>query len=204
MRGFTYMVYQVYVLLLQLQLTPPLSANLHILCLSCSLKTEKEQKQVLFQWCLHSRPHCTGTISQRSVYKNKVPAGCYLYTGRIMQNNNLHTLQQNISRLTNSVFGAIAVEIKWQLDIPTNVISTYTHQRCEFEYGSDDVFSIQHYVIKSVSNLWQVDVFLRVLRVSAKNKTDHHGIIEILLKLALNTICPIPIECCKLSALSNK
>jgi hypothetical protein len=43
-------------------------------------------------------------------------------------------------------------------------------------------------MIKFVSDLCQVGGFLRVLRVSSTNKTDHHKIIEILLKVALNTI----------------
>jgi hypothetical protein len=43
-----------------------------------------------------------------------------------------------------------------------------------------EVYSMQHYVIKFVSNLWQVSGTL----VSSTNKTDHHDITEIL----LNTI----------------
>jgi hypothetical protein len=46
------------------------------------------------------------------------------------------------------------------------------------------VYSIQHYVIKFASNLWPVSVS----PVSSTNKTDRHDIIEILLKVALNTI----------------
>jgi len=49
------------------------------------------------------------------------------------------------------------------------------------------VFSIQHYVIKFVSDLWQVGGFLWVL-FSSTNKTDHQDITEILLKVALNTL----------------
>jgi hypothetical protein len=40
---------------------------------------------------------------------------------------------------------------------------------------------MQHYVIKFVSDLQQVDGFLRVR--SSNNKTDCHGITEILLKV---------------------
>jgi hypothetical protein len=47
------------------------------------------------------------------------------------------------------------------------------------------VYSIQHYVIKFVSDLRQVGDFHLV---SATNKTDSHDITEILLKVALNTI----------------
>ena len=51
------------------------------------------------------------------------------------------------------------------------------------------MYSIQHYyVIKFVSDLRQVGGFLRVLRFPPSNKTDHHDITEILLKVALNTI----------------
>jgi len=51
-----------------------------------------------------------------------------------------------------------------------------------------EVYSIQHYVIKFVSDLWQVSGFLLKLLVSSTNKTDRHNITEILLKVALNTI----------------
>ena len=44
----------------------------------------------------------------------------------------------------------------------TYAIGSYHHQRCELESSSGKVYSIQHYVIKFVSDLWQVDVFLRV------------------------------------------
>ena len=43
------------------------------------------------------------------------------------------------------------------------------------------VYSIQHYVIKFVSDLQQVSGFLRVL-VSSSNKTFRHDIAEIMLK----------------------
>jgi hypothetical protein len=46
---------------------------------------------------------------------------------------------------------------------------------------------VQHYVIKFVSNLWQVGVHTPV---SSTNKTDRHDITEILLIVALNTIKP--------------
>ena len=50
-----------------------------------------------------------------------------------------------------------------------------------------EMYSIQHYVIKFVSDLPQVGGSLGTL-VSSNNKTDHHDITEILLKVALNTI----------------
>ena len=52
------------------------------------------------------------------------------------------------------------------------------------ESRSGEVYSIQHYLIKFVSDVLQVDGFLRV----PTSKTDFHDITEKLLKLALNII----------------
>ena len=52
----------------------------------------------------------------------------------------------------------------------------------------DEVYSIQHYVIKFVSDLRQVGGFSPSTLVSTTNKNDRHDIIEILLKVALRTI----------------
>jgi len=49
-----------------------------------------------------------------------------------------------------------------------------------------EVYLIQHYVIKFVSDLRQVGGFLWFNY--STNKTDHHDITEILLKVTLNTI----------------
>ena len=49
----------------------------------------------------------------------------------------------------------------------------------------DEMYSMQHYVIKFVSFLRHVSGFLRV---SSTNKTDRHDVTEILLKMVLNTI----------------
>jgi hypothetical protein len=51
-----------------------------------------------------------------------------------------------------------------------------------------EVYSIQHYVIKFVSDLRQVGGFLQLLRFPTINKTDRNDIAEILLRVALNTI----------------
>jgi hypothetical protein len=53
-----------------------------------------------------------------------------------------------------------------------------------------NVYSIQHYVIKFVSDLRKVtgQWFSTGTPVSSTNKTDRHDITEILLKVALNTI----------------
>ena len=60
--------------------------------------------------------------------------------------------------------------------------------RCEFESRSGEVYSIQQYVMKSVSALRQVGGFLRVLQVPPPIKLTANDITEILLKMALNTI----------------
>jgi hypothetical protein len=46
----------------------------------------------------------------------------------------------------------------------TYAISAYHHQNCEFEPRSGEMYLIQHYVIKFVSVLWQVNGFLQVLQ----------------------------------------
>ena len=52
-----------------------------------------------------------------------------------------------------------------------------------------EVYSIQHYVIKFVSDLQQVGGFLRVLQFPPPIKPETpYDITEILLKVALNTI----------------
>ena len=67
--------------------------------------------------------------------------------------------------------------------ITTNVISNHAH---------GEVYLMQHYVIKFVSDLHQVGSFLRVLRVSSTSKTDRHNIAGILLKVVVNTTILIP------------
>ena len=53
----------------------------------------------------------------------------------------------------------------------------------------DEVYSIQQYTIKFVSDLRQVGSFLRVLRfLRFTNKTYRQDLTELLLKVALNTI----------------
>jgi hypothetical protein len=58
-------------------------------------------------------------------------------------------------------------------------------------YG--EMYLIQYYVIKFVSDLWQVGVFFRGTLVSSTNRTNCHDITEILLKVALNTITLTPL-----------
>jgi hypothetical protein len=63
--------------------------------------------------------------------------------------------------------------------ITTNVVSLNS--------AHGEVYLIQHYVIKFVSDLRQVSSFLSS-PVSSTNKTERHDITEILLKVALNAI----------------
>ena len=69
----------------------------------------------------------------------------------------------------------------------TYAIRAYYHQRCEFEPHSGEVYSIQHYVIKFVSDLRQV-WFSPGTPVSSTNKSDRHDTTEIVSKVALSTI----------------
>jgi hypothetical protein len=66
--------------------------------------------------------------------------------------------------------------------ITTKVVSS--------KLAHDEVYLIQHYVIKFVSDLWHVGGFSPGTLVSSNNKADCHNITEILLKVALNTIKP--------------
>ena len=62
--------------------------------------------------------------------------------------------------------------------ITTDVVSSTP------EHG--EVYLIQHYVIKFVSDLRQVSDFLRVLRFPQQIRIVRHDITEILFKVALN------------------
>ena len=53
--------------------------------------------------------------------------------------------------------------------------------------ANGEVYSIQQYVIKFVSNLRQIG-FPQGTPVSSTNKTDHHDKTEILFKVAFSTI----------------
>jgi hypothetical protein len=75
--------------------------------------------------------------------------------------------------------------IKWHL-----VYSLFISKKCLFigePRNHGEVYSIQHYVIKFVSDLWQVGGLNPGTPVSPTNKTDCHDIAELLLKVVLNT-----------------
>jgi len=66
------------------------------------------------------------------------------------------------------------------LPITTNFVSSNR------DHG--EVYSIQHYVIKFVSDLRQISGFHPVISVYATDKTVRHNIAEIFLKVASNAI----------------
>ena len=81
------------------------------------------------------------------------------------------------------------VVIVWQLDLQLPVQSVpITTKVVSLNPVHGEMYLIQHYVIKFVSDLWQVGGFLRILRFPPINKTDRSDKTEILLKVALNTI----------------
>ena len=76
--------------------------------------------------------------------------------------------------------------ITWLLDLQLPVQSVpITTKVVSSNLVHNEVYSIQNYVIKFVSDLWQVGGFLRF---PPPNKTVCHDITEILLKKTLNTI----------------
>jgi len=88
----------------------------------------------------------------------------------------------------------LLIVIVWQVDlqlymqsvpITTNVVS--------LNPAHDEVYSIQQYEIKLIRDL---QLFFLGTPVSFTNKTDRHDITEILLKVALNTICLTPLYWC--------
>ena len=79
--------------------------------------------------------------------------------------------------------------IVWLVGFTTTyAISVYHRWSYEFESRSGEVYSIQHYVIKFVTDLRHERWFSLGTLVSFTNKTDRHDITEILFKMALNTI----------------
>ena len=77
----------------------------------------------------------------------------------------------------------------------TYAIHAYHHWSCEYKSRSDEVYSIQHYVIKFDSEFVTDHWFSPDIPVPSTNKTDCHNITEILLKVVLNTIThPNPVD----------
>ena len=72
----------------------------------------------------------------------------------------------------------------------SSAINAYHHYRCEFESRSSEMYSIQHYVIKVVSDLRQVGGFHWVLRFPPPIKlTLTLDIMEINFKYSLIIEC---------------
>ena len=67
-------------------------------------------------------------------------------------------------------------------------VSAYHHWSCEFESHWGGVYSIQHYLINFCQWLLVGQWFSAGTPISSINKTDHHDITEILLKVALKTV----------------
>jgi hypothetical protein len=85
------------------------------------------------------------------------------------------------------------VEIVWWFDFTTTcAISAYHHESCEFEPRSWEGVFDTTLCDKVYQWLATGRWFSPGTPVSSTNKTDHHDIAEILLKVALNTISPNP------------
>ena len=76
----------------------------------------------------------------------------------------------------------------WQLDLQLPVQLVPITKIVSLNHVLGEVYSIQHYVIKFLSDLRQVGGFLWVLRYHPLSKANRHDITEILLKVVLNTI----------------
>ena len=88
------------------------------------------------------------------------------------------------NQIVGNKAGTAVVMIVWQLDLQLSVQSVpITTEVVRSNPAHGEVFSIQHYVIKFVSDLRQIGGFLRVLRFPQPIKLT-----EMLLKVALNTI----------------
>jgi hypothetical protein len=102
-----------------------------------------------------------------------------LWTQTQTQNWHLDSILKNVLPL---------IIIVWQLDLQLPMQSVLITTKVVISnFGHGEVCSIQHYVIKFVSDLRQFEDFFLSTLVSSTNKTDCHNINEILLKVALNT-----------------
>ena len=81
---------------------------------------------------------------------------------------------------------AVVVVIVWELDWQLSMqLIPITAEVASLIPAHGEVYSIQHYMIKVVSDLWQVGGFSPV---SSNNNTDRHNIAEIILNVVLSTI----------------
>ena len=92
---------------------------------------------------------------------------------------------------TNVYFlsGAVMVVIVWWFDLQLPVQSVpITTKVVSSNPVNGKVHSMQHYVIKFLSDLPEVSCFYQYTPGFSTNKTDRHNIAEMLLKVALTTI----------------
>ena len=89
----------------------------------------------------------------------------------------------------NIIFFLRAEIVVRQLDLqlPMQSVPITTNVLCSNPAHSE-VYLMQHYMIKFVSDFWQDRLFYPCTLVSSSNKNDRHDITETLLKVALNTI----------------
>jgi hypothetical protein len=98
-----------------------------------------------------------------------------------------HSLMWNIrikGLISIGVLKSFSPSYDFNLIVGAVVIVCQLHVQSVPIHG--EVYSIQHYVIKSVTCIYWW--FSPGTPVSSTNKTDRHNITEILLKVALNTI----------------
>ena len=97
------------------------------------------------------------------------------------------TCNNNHNNTSYSKQVAFVIEIVWQLDLYLPMQSVPIAIKFVSSNPTQAMCTQQHYVIKFVSDLWQVGGFLSGISVSSTNKTDPYNITEILLKVTLNT-----------------
>ena len=90
------------------------------------------------------------------------------------------------------IIGAVMVVIIWQLDLQLPMQSVPITTKVVSLNPTHGKMYLRHYVIKFVSDLWQISDSLLVLLISPTNKTNRQDITEILLKVALSTTTLTP------------
>jgi hypothetical protein len=107
----------------------------------------------------------------------------------------IYPIELEIKDTTDTDRSASYLDLHLEIDSEGRLRMKLNDKRDDFNFpiassnpAHGEVYLIQHYVIKFVSDLRQVSGFLQVLRFSSINKTDGHDITEILLKVPLSTI----------------
>ena len=107
----------------------------------------------------------------------------------------IYPIELEIKDTTDTDRSASYLDLHLEIDSEGRLRMKLNDKRDDFNFPNassnpahGEVYLIQHYVIKFVSDLRQVSGFLQVLRFSSINKTDGHDITEILLKVPLSTI----------------